>query len=347
MAVINTTGTFTNNEQVTSTKLNNLIDQAYFESGAVSGSTLVVTAGQLKVGTITSTEMGANSVEGAAIKNGEVTVAKLSTGAPTWTSGGDVTVIGSTTALSSVTATTATVSIGSARTASGASNIDFNSTFPLTSYEARISRESGENGNLVITNTGTGSIIFGTIPLGQQTGTSPIYGARAFARISGTTYSSVTGSSTRAGTLVTIVKSGHGFETGDLIAVDFTSGSILDGVYSVTFVNSSTFTITTTSSGTVATNNADWRLHTISSGSNSNIKSVVSRAGQDGSYAVNMTTAMSDVNYCVNAMSVSTNQTYCSILGTSPLTTRGFNVVTENPGSGLESITSLMVSVFK
>jgi hypothetical protein len=181
MAVINTTGTFANNEQVTSTKLNNLIDQAVFVEGARSGTTLEVTAGgQLKVGIITASEMGANSVEGAAIKNGEVTVAKLSTGAPSWTSGGNVTVLGSTTALSSVTAATASVSIGSARTASGASNIDFNSTFPLTSYEARISRESGANGNLVITNTGTGSLVLGTAPIPTPSGTAPVYGARAW-----------------------------------------------------------------------------------------------------------------------------------------------------------------------
>lgn len=187
MAVINTTGTFANNEQVTSTKLNDIVDNAYFISGAVSGSTLEVTAGgQLKVGTITSSEIGANAVTGSAILNGEVTVAKLSTGAPTWTSGGNVTVLGSTTALSSVTATTASVSIGSARTASGASNIDFNSTFPLTSYEARISRESGANGNLVVTNTGTGSLVLGTAPIPTPSGTAPVYGARAWCNFNAT-----------------------------------------------------------------------------------------------------------------------------------------------------------------
>lgn len=299
MAVLNTTGTFANNEQVTSTKLNNIIDQAFFVEGARSGTTLEVTAGgQLKVGIITASEMGANSVEAAAIKNGEVTVAKLSTGAPTWTSGGNVTILGSTTALSSVTATTASVSIGSARTASGASNIDFNSTFPLTSYEARISRESGENGNLVFTNTGTGTIVFGSIPLGSQSGTSPIYGLRAYANIAGkTALSTISGSATRSGSTVTCTgMTSHGFVTNDIAYLEFDS-TILSGPYQVTRIDDNTLTITTASSGTITTPVSCVRRTIYGK----NIKCVTGGkvASDKGSYAVTFTTPMPDANYSI------------------------------------------------
>jgi hypothetical protein len=317
MAVINTTGTFANNEQVTSTKLNNIADQSSFvqgSGGAAADSTLfVTTGGQLKVGTITATEMGTNSVEAAAIKNGEVTVAKLSTGAPTWTSGGNVTVLGSTTALSSVTASTASVSIGSARTASGASNIDFNSTFPLTSYEARISRESGANGNLVITNTGTGSVVItnaganslvlGTAPIPTPSGTAPVYGARAWGCINGIGATQITGTAERisGSSTVTLIKASHGFSTGDRAYFNFTATNILDGVYSITYVDNNTFTITTVVTTSATSANVTWWDVPVLS-SNSNISSVKGALTGDptGEYFVNFKIPMPNANYAVN-----------------------------------------------
>jgi hypothetical protein len=312
MAVINTTGTFTNNEQVTSTKLNNIADQSSFvqgSGGAAADSTLfVTTGGQLKVGTITATEMGTNSVEAAAIKNGEVTVAKLSTGAPTWTSGGNVTVLGSTTALSSVTATTASVSIGSARTASGASNIDFNSTFPLTSYEARISRESGADGNLVISNTGNGTIKFNNVPLGTQSGTAPIYGARAWVNFNGTTSSDAAGtyftgtSPSSSSTTLTVTSTDHGFIVGHRVCLDFTSGSATDGSYLVATVpNANTFTVTLATAANTS-GNVSIKKKTIRQ--KGNVHSVVPlTTSTTGDYYINFLIALPDADYAIAGFS--------------------------------------------
>jgi hypothetical protein len=182
MGAVNTTYTFTANDTITSTKMNNIIDQTTITGEAVFDSTLAVISGKLKVNAqgITSTEIAQNAVTATQLANGTVAPIKLSTGYPSWTTTGNFTVNGSSTALSSVSAGTASVSIGSARTASGTSNIDFNSTFPLTTYEARISRESGANGNLVISNTGTGSLVLGTAPIPTPSGTAPVYGARAW-----------------------------------------------------------------------------------------------------------------------------------------------------------------------
>lgn len=77
---LTTTVTFSNGDQVTSAKLNQIISGASFGSGAVTGSTLTVTGGKLKVGTITASEMGSNSVTSTALASNSVTTAKISDG---------------------------------------------------------------------------------------------------------------------------------------------------------------------------------------------------------------------------------------------------------------------------
>ena len=82
MGVLDTTYTFTATDIVTSTKLNNVIDQTTFTSSAVATGnvTLAVTAsGQLKVNTsgIGANELADNSVTTAKILNANVTQAKL------------------------------------------------------------------------------------------------------------------------------------------------------------------------------------------------------------------------------------------------------------------------------
>lgn len=81
--VINTTYTFTATDIVTSTKLNNVIDETAFTTDAYDGTTITVGSGKLKVATggITSNEISANAVVTAGILDGAVTAAKLGAGA--------------------------------------------------------------------------------------------------------------------------------------------------------------------------------------------------------------------------------------------------------------------------
>ena len=67
MAKATTTITFANGDQVTSAKLNQIVSGLSFTTGDLTGTTLLVVAGKLKVGTITSSEMGAASVTNSAI----------------------------------------------------------------------------------------------------------------------------------------------------------------------------------------------------------------------------------------------------------------------------------------
>jgi hypothetical protein len=80
MGVLDTTYTFTATDIVTSTKLNNVLDQAVFTAGAITGTTLAVTtAGLLKVESsgITANEIASNSVTTAKILDANVTTAKV------------------------------------------------------------------------------------------------------------------------------------------------------------------------------------------------------------------------------------------------------------------------------
>jgi len=310
MGAVDTTYTFTATDTITSSKMNNIIDQTTITTDAIFGSTLEVVSGKLKIRSqgVTSTELASDSVTSTAIVSGSVDPTKLSTGYPAWTTTGNLTIggnlisNGSSTALSSVSAGTASVSIGSARTASGASNINFNSTFPLTSYEARISRESGEDGNLVISNTGNGTIKFNNIPLGVQLGTAPIYGARAWATVNGLAPVQITGSAVRiaSSTTVTISKASHGFSTGDRAYFNFTATNILDGVYSVTYVDSSTFTVTTiVTTAATSANVTWWDVPILSNGNISSVKGALS-GDPTGAYFVNFKIPMADANYAIN-----------------------------------------------
>ena len=81
--VVDTTNTFATNEVITSTLLNNIIDQTLFTSDALSGGTLALTSGKMKVATsgITSNEMAVNAVTANAITDGVITNAKISASA--------------------------------------------------------------------------------------------------------------------------------------------------------------------------------------------------------------------------------------------------------------------------
>ena len=71
--------TFTANDTITSTKMNNIIDQTTITSDAIIGNTLEVTSGKLRVrsANITSNELAANSVTTNAITDLNVTTGKI------------------------------------------------------------------------------------------------------------------------------------------------------------------------------------------------------------------------------------------------------------------------------
>ena len=90
MGAIDTSYTFTATDVITSTKMNNILDQSTITATAVFNNTLEVASGKLlvKAGGITSNELGAGAVTANSILNSSVTPEKLSNGGPSWTIGG-------------------------------------------------------------------------------------------------------------------------------------------------------------------------------------------------------------------------------------------------------------------
>jgi hypothetical protein len=181
MPVVNTTNTFTNNEQITSTKLNDIMDNSSFVSGAVvtSGGLEITAGGQMQIASdgVTTARILNSNVTTAKIADGAVTPAKLSTSGPSWDSAGGTFLLSQ-----------RVLEVGYGITSNTDSVIDFHAVHPLTDYEARIIRASGANGTFSISNNGTGAITlsssggvtFGSANMPTPVGTAPIFGVRAW-----------------------------------------------------------------------------------------------------------------------------------------------------------------------
>jgi hypothetical protein len=193
MPVVNTTNTFTNNEQITSTKLNDIMDNSSFVSGAVvtSGGLEITAGGQMQVATsgITTARIADSNVTTVKIADGSVTPAKLSSGKPIWDT--YYTEVGR-----GVTGTYF-LSLTPYRTSDGETQIIIGAQ-TATNANAQIIRQTGVDGQLVIQNNGTAPIImtsssgvtFGSANMPNPVGSAPIYGCRAWVNFDATRDSS-------------------------------------------------------------------------------------------------------------------------------------------------------------
>jgi hypothetical protein len=273
MGVVNTTKTFATNEVITSTLMNNIIDQTTFTNDAISGGTLTVTgAGQLKVGSITSNELAADSVTANAIASGVITNVKISATAAISLSKLAVEAL-------PVGITVATANILDANVTT-AKILDANVTAPKLS--------------------------------GAQTGTAPIFGVRAWANFDSMANSDVAGTFSRSGTTVTVTITGHGLIVGNLIFIDFAVGTgtvAPDGLYVVaTVTDANIFTVTSvasaTGTGTVTLKRkeikASGNISCISAAAPSPvIPPSTNDTVADGYYVANFSVAMPNSNFVV------------------------------------------------
>ena len=157
--VVNTSDTFTTNQVITSTLMNNIIDQTLFTSDAIvsSNTTLALVAGKLKVGTITSNEMGVDSVTTNAIAADAVTTTKI---------------------------------------------LDANVTTAKI-LDANVTTAKIADANVTTAKIANAAITPAKLN-GAQTGSDPIYGIRAFARVA------ANGTATRNVGFATISRTGGG-----------------------------------------------------------------------------------------------------------------------------------------
>lgn len=316
--VVDTTHTFATNEVITSTLMNNIIDETFFTNDALANGTLALSAGKIKVATsgITSNEIGANAVTANAILDGTITNAKISASAAISLSKLAVEALPT-----GITVTTANILDDSVTTAK---ILNANVTAPKLS--------------------------------GAQTGSAPIYGVRAWANFNAQTNSDAAGTFSRSGTTVTITVTGHGLIAGNLVFIDFTTGTgtvAPDGLYEVASVtDANTFTVTSaasaTGTGTVAlkrkTIRASGNISCISAAASSPVIPPTSSYSPDnGYYVANFSVAMPSVDFSIlgtcSETGAFTTTSGNDILSGSPYNAQSARILTINiAGSAVDNL---------
>ena len=285
MGAVDTTNTFTATDVITSTKMNNIIDQTVMTSDAITGSTLqVVAPGKLQVaaGGITSNELANDAVTTAVIINNAVTTAKIADSNVT------------TAKIADNAVTTAKVSDANITTAKIA---DANVT------AAKLD--------------------------GAQTGTAPIYGVRAWAKLNPyvgaiRTGAYKTGNYSRTLTETTVTIVGHGLKTNDKIRLNFTSGSGTDGLYTVTSsANANEFVVNHT--GSVTTGNVEAQFVAIQESGNVSTASWYDSGV--GRIVLNFTTQMPNNNYATLVTGQHYPSAWISVAGEDTLGTTQLNTI--------------------
>jgi hypothetical protein len=275
MGAVETTYTFTATDTITSTKMNNIIGQTVMASDSITGTTLEISSGRLKVRAagITSNELAAASVTSNAIADGAIV-------------DGDI---------------NASAAIALSKLATGALPT------AITIATANITDANVTTAKIADANITAAKLS------GAQTGSAPIFGPRAWANFNAKANSNATGTYSRSGsTTISIAVTGHGLIVGNQVFLDF-NGSVTEpfnGIYEVaTVTDANNFTVissaTATSSGTLSilkkTVRASGNVACVSAAAPSPvIPPTANDTPADGYYILNFSTALPNANYAIS-----------------------------------------------
>lgn len=124
------------------------------------------------------------------------------------------------------------------------------------------------------------------------------YGCRAWVNFNGTAASNLSGTYSQSGTTVTVTATAHGLIVGSRINADITSGTGVDGIYTVATVpTANTFTYT---AGTSLTTSGNVTLLRNTIRNSGNVSSITDNG--TGDYTVNFSTALPDADYALANM---------------------------------------------
>jgi len=144
----------------------------------------------------------------------------------------------------------------------------------------------------------------GDVPKAQMatnlnaSGSAPFYVARAWVNFNGTTNTNLSGTYSQLGTTtVTVTATAHGLSVGNTINADITSGTGVDGIYTVaSVIDANNFTYT---AGTSPSTSGAITLIRSTIRASGNVSGITDNG--TGDYTVNFTTPMQDADYSAAA----------------------------------------------
>jgi hypothetical protein len=171
------------------------------------------------------------------------------------------------------------------------------------------------------------------------------YGCRAWVNFNGTATTNLSGTYSQSGTTVTVTATAHGQIAGSSIYSDITSGTAVDGVYTVaTVTDANTFTYT---AGTSLTTSGNITLIRNTIRASGNVSSVADNT--TGDYSVNFSVAMPDANYttvCLNTQS-SGNTTVNTAMNTNRTNSASVVHITTVQGAVRFDSTLAQIAIFR
>jgi hypothetical protein len=291
---------------------------SYAITGTVTGSFFTSGVVTIVGGTVTSiSTYGTNAtINGNITVSGTTTVANIAVNGAgiTTTSTGTATVFNTNATTLNVGGAATTVSLGAATGTTTINNANTVVTGDLAVNGADITTTATGPANVFNTNATTLNVggAATTLSLGATTGTASVnnatfqfnsgygsvataFGCRAWVNFNGQGTNNLSGTYSQSGTTVTVTATSHGLIAGNSINIDITSGTGVDGIYTVaTVVDANTFTYT---AGTSLTTSGNATLLRSSIRASGNVTSITDNG--TGDYTVNFTNAMPDVNYAV------------------------------------------------
>lgn len=148
--------------------------------------------------------------------------------------------------------------------------------------------------NLAITGGITGDLKFNS----GYGSVATAYGCRAWVNLTDVTNNNLSGTYSQSGTTVTVTAVAHGLIVGNSIYADITTGTGVDGIYTVaTVIDANNFTYV---AGTSLTTSGNVTLVRNTIRGSGNVSSVTDNA--IGDVSVNFAVAMPDVNYATTGL---------------------------------------------
>lgn len=171
------------------------------------------------------------------------------------------------------------------------------------------------------------------------------YGCRAWVNFQGNANTNLSGTYSQSGTTVTVTATAHGLIAGSSIYSDITTGTGVDGVYTVaTVVDTNTFTYT---AGTSLTTSGNITLIRSTIRASGNVSSVADNG--TGDYSVNFSTAMPDANYatvCLNTQA-SGNAPVNTSVNTSRTSSASVVHIATSQGATRLDVSLVQIAVFR